>query len=91
MDCVVDQYYVLFENNSVNGIEKVYYYNAEKDKVDSFKLKTKLSKNSYINGVVNNLIYVTDKKAKKEYTVNIKKKSITEIDSDQTKYIIYFC
>lgn len=89
MDCVADHYYVLFENNSVNGIEKVYYYNAEKDKVDSFKLKTKLSKNSYINGVVNNLIYVTDKKTKKEYTVNIKKKSITEIDSDQTKYIVY--
>ena len=38
---------------------------------------------------MNNLIYVTDKKTKKEYTVNIKKKSITEIDSDQTKYIVY--
>lgn len=89
MDCVVNNYYVLFENNSVNGIEKVYYYDVKKDKVDSFKLKTKLSKNSYINGVVNNLIYVTDRRLKKEYEINIKKESINEIDNDQTKYIVY--
>ena len=91
MDCIVDDYYVLFENSSVNGIEKIYYYDIKKDKVDSFKLepKFKLTKNSYINGVVDNLIYVTDKKQKKEYTIDIKKKTITEVDNEQTKYIVY--
>ncbi len=89
MNCVVDKYYVLFENNSVNGIENVYYYDIKKDKLKKFKLKTKLSKNSYINGVVDNLIYVTDRRLKKEYTINIKKKTITSIDDDQTTYITY--
>lgn len=89
MDCVVDKYYVLFENTSVNGIENVYYYDIVKDKLNSFKLKTKLSKNSYINGVIDNLIYVTDRRQKKEYTINIKKKEIKEIDNEQSEYIVY--
>ena len=89
MDCVVDDYYVIFDNSSVNGIENVYYYDINKDKVNRFKLKTKLTKNTYINGVIDNLIYVTDRKQKKEYTINIKNKSIVEVDNDQTNYIVY--
>ena len=89
MDCVVDDYYVLFDNSSVNGIEDVYYYDINKDKLDKFELKTKLTKNSYINGVVDNSIYVTDRKQKKEYAVKIKDKTITEVDNDQTKYLVY--
>lgn len=89
MSCVVGNYYVLFENTSVKGIENIYYYDFKKDKLNTFKLKEKLSKDSYINGVVDNKIYVTDKKNKKEYTINIKKKKIEEIDNDQTSYIIY--
>lgn len=89
MDCVVSDYYVLFDNSSVNGIENVYYYDINKDKVTSFKLKQKLTKDSYINGVVEDLIYVTDRKQKKEYTINIKDKTIEEIDNDQTKYLVY--
>lgn len=89
MDCVVSDYYVLFDNSSVNGIENVYYYDINKDKVTSFKLKQKLTKDSYINGAVEDLIYVTDRKQKKEYTINIKDKTIEEIDNDQTKYLVY--
>ena len=89
MDCVVDDYYVLFDNSSVNGIEDVYYYDINKDKLDKFELKTKLTKNSYINGIIDNSIYVTDRKQKKEYAVKIKDKTITEVDNDQTKYLVY--
>lgn len=89
MDCVVDKYYALFDNSSVNGIETIYYYDIDKDKVDEFKLKIKLSKDSYINGIVNNLIYVTDRRQKKEYSISIKDETITEVDNDQTSYLIY--
>ena len=89
MSCVVDRYYVLFENTNVSGIENVYYYDSIKNKLNVFKLKEKISKDSYINGVVDNLIYVTDRKNKKEYTINIKKKKIQEVDQDQTSYIKY--
>ena len=89
MSCVVDRYYVLFENTNVSGIENIYYYDSIKNKLNVFKLKEKIAKDSYINGVADNLIYVTDRKNKKEYTINIKKKKIQEVDQDQTSYIKY--
>lgn len=85
----VDKYFVLFDNHSVNGIEDVYYYDVSKDKLKSFKLKNKLSKASYINGVIKDLIFITDTKKKKEYTVDIRRRKIKEIDEEQTKYIVY--
>ena len=89
MSCIVGKYYVLFENNSASGIENIHYYNYKNGKTKVFKLKEKIAKDSYINGVVDNLIYVTDRKNKKEYTINVDKEKIEEIDDDQTEYIVY--
>ncbi len=84
----IDRYYVIFENTNVNGIENIYYYDSKNNKVNKFKLKEKIDKDSYINGVVDNIIYVTDRKNKKEYKINVVKKSIERIDDDYN-YIIY--
>ena len=84
----IDRYYVLFENNNVNGIENVYYYDSRNNKLNTFKLKEKLDKDSYINGVIDNNIYVTDRKNKKEYKVCISKQRIERIDDD-INYIVY--
>lgn len=89
MSVVVDNYYVLFENTSVNGIKNIYYYDLKKDKLSKYELKEKISKDSYINGIVNGLIYVTDKKEKKQYTINIKKKKIEEVGNEELKYQKY--
>jgi len=83
-----DRYYVIFENTDVNGIENIYYYDSKRNKLNTFKLKEKIDKDSYLNGVVDNLIYVTDRKNKKEYKINISKQTITQIDDD-INYIIY--
>ena len=88
MATIVDRYYVLFENNDINGIEKIYYYDSRKNRLNTFKLKEKIAKDSYINGVVDNIIYVTDRKNQKEYKINIFKKSIERIDND-INYIVY--
>lgn len=84
----IDRYYVIFENTDVNGIENIYYYDSRKNKLNTFKLKEKLSKDSYINGIVDNIIYVTDRKNKKEYKINIYKQTIIQVDDD-INYIIY--
>ena len=89
MSTVVDKYFVLFDNTSVNGIETIYYYDLVKNKLKSFKLEDKISKDSYINGVFNNLIYITDKKEKKQYTLNIKKKKIEDIFEKENQYLKY--
>lgn len=88
MATTIDRYYVLFENTNVNGIENIYYYDSKSNKLNKFKLKEKIDKDSYINGVVDNIIYVTDRKNKKEYKINIIKKTIERIDDD-INYIIY--
>ena len=85
----VDNNFILFENNSVSGIEKVYYYNYRKNKVKKVKVKEKISKEIYINGVYDKLLYFTDTRNKKQYTLNIKKGKIEEVDNNQTEYIIY--
>ena len=89
MSCIVDKYFVLFDNSNVKGIENIYYYNFKNNKLKSFKLDKKVSKNTYINGVVDDLIYITDKKNKIEYTIDIKNEKINEIDNNQTEYILY--
>ena len=43
----IDRYYVLFENTDVNGIKNIYYYDSKNKKLNTFKLKEKLSKDSY--------------------------------------------
>lgn len=89
MNAVTKRYYVLFENDDVMGIEKVHYYDIKKDKHNTFKLKTKISKQSYINGVIKDSIYVTDTKKKVQYLINIKKKTIEEIGNEELGYTLY--
>ena len=89
MATVTDKYYVLFENTSVKGIKNVYYFDFVKNKLNIYKIEdVELSKNSYINGVINEDIYVTDLNSKKQYIINVSKKSIEEI-SVNNKYVVY--
>lgn len=88
MSIVVNKYYVIFDNRSVNGIEKIYYYDLEKDKLKEFTPKEKISKSSYINGIYNNDIYVTDTKEKKQFKINVKKEKVEEI-STNNEYFLY--
>ena len=86
---VVDDLFVLLKNDSIKGINTIYTYKLNKDKVDTIKLNKMINKNSYINGVYNGLIYITDPKDKKEYTLNPKKGKLKEIDNDQTEYYVF--
>ena len=53
------------------------------------RLEDKISKDSYINGVENDLIYVTDRKNKKQYAINIKKKTCKEVGNEENDFILY--
>ena len=88
MATTIDGYYILFENTDVNGIENIYYYDSKRNKINTFKLKEKINKDSYINGVVDNIIYITDRKDKKEYKIDIRKETIERIDDD-INYVVY--
>ena len=87
--CIADKYYIIFENTSVNGIKKIYYYDFKRNKLKVYKPEKILSKDTYINGVVDNIIYVTDNKERKQYTIDIRKKKIEELSFKTNNYIIY--
>ena len=89
MATTTDRYFVLLENTSVNGIEKVHCYDLEKDKYKVITLENKLSKESYINGVIGNKVYITDKKKKKQYTLDMKKENLVEVGNEENLYIKY--
>ena len=89
MSTITSKYFVLFENSNVMGIENIHYYDIKKDKYKIYKIKEKLSKDSYINGVYDDLIYVTDNKKKIQYTINIKKEEINEVGNEELGYIKY--
>ncbi len=88
MATTTKRYYVMFENTSVNGIEKVHCYDLKKGKYKVITLKDKIEKNSYINGVVGDIIYITDQKKKKQYTLNVKKEELLEVGNPENGYII---
>ena len=89
MSTTTSNYFVLFENSNVMGIEKIHYYDIKNDKYKIFKLKDKISKDSYINGVYDDLIYVTDNKKKIQYTINVKKEKIEEVGKEELGYTKY--
>lgn len=89
MSTIVSNCYVLFENTNVMGIEKIHYYDLKKNKYKTFKLKEEISKDSYINGIHNNLIYITDKKKKIEYSIDVKKEKVEKVGDEELGYIKY--
>ena len=89
MATTTNRYFVLFENTSVAGIKNIHCYDLVKNKYKLIELDTFFNKNSYINGVVDNTIYVTDKKDKKQYAINIKKETIKEVGNEELQYIKY--
>ena len=89
MATVVGNYYALFENRSVNGIQMIYVYDFVKKKKFEYSIKEVLSKDSYINGVHDGYIYITDRKKKRQYRISIIKKKEEYVDQNETKYISY--
>lgn len=86
---IYDEYFILFENNHVDGIKNIHYYDFKKDKLKIYNPEIIISKDFYINGVVDNLIYVTDNKTKKEYTIDLKKEEIIQINK-ANEYLSYY-
>lgn len=80
---LTSRYFVLLENTPVEGIQKIYAYDKKKEKVNQITLENRISKDSYINGVEDDLVYITDRKAKKQYTLNVKKEELKEVSTEE--------
>lgn len=84
----LDNYYIVADYD--NDYEFKYFYVFNLDNVEIFKIKSKnmISLDSYIQGIVDNKIYLYDKDNENQYEIDINKKTIKLISN--TKYIKYY-
>ncbi|MBE6158048.1 MAG: hypothetical protein E7160_04565 [Firmicutes bacterium] len=81
LSMIVGDYYVTFNQrlNSNHEYSSLILYNLITNKKSLFKLKKPLSINTYINGVYNNKLYVTDNDSRKQYSIDFVSKKIKKV------------
>ena len=81
------KYYVSADYNSNYEFDELYVINLKNHKKSKIKSKNSISFDTYIQGVVDNKVYLYDKDNEIQYELNIDKKSIKEISSNtEIKY-----
>ena len=75
----IDKYYVIPNYDDKHDFKEIYVYNMKNDKKKTIKLKNKISTDSYINGVVDKKIYLTDKDNLIQYKIDPKKRKVEEV------------
>lgn len=81
----IDKYYVTADYNSLYEFNKFYIVNLEKNKVEELKLDFDISFDSYIQGIVDNEIYLYDIDNEIQYKLNVVKKQISVVSNDKIK------
>lgn len=92
LSSLVGNYYVIINTDlSKDNIEykELCVYDLIKDKDFVIKLKDKLSINTYINGVYNNLLYLTDNDSKIQYSIDPKTKNVKKVGNRHSGFINY--
>lgn len=85
----VGRYYVIPNYDQKYDYRELYRIDMKKNKVKTIKLKEKISKDSFINGVIDNELYLFDKDELIQYKINPKKKKVEEIGNKKDKVLTY--
>ena len=86
---IVDKYYIIPDYDEKYDYTKLYRIDMTNNKIKTIKLKKKISKDSYINGIVENEIYLFDKDELIQYKINPKKKKVTEVGNKKDGTLYY--
>lgn len=84
LSMLVDKYYIVFNTDNMNHklfYKELFIYDIEDNKLSTIKLNKELSIDTYINGVYDNKLYITDVDALVQYSINPKNKKVEEIGS----------
>ncbi len=82
----LDHYYVSADYNSIYTFNKFYVVDLYTNKVKELKLDNDISFDSYIQGVVDNKIYLYDKDNELQYEIDPAKNKIVIISNDKVRY-----
>lgn len=85
---LVNQYYVIPDYDDNYKFTRVFITNLISGSMDTFNLETSIAYDSFIQGVVDNKIYLIDRNNKCQYMLDIYKKDIEKIgdENNDTKY-----
>lgn len=88
ISALVDQYYFTADYSETKNFYTFQLMNLVNNEVKTIVYQTPLSFNSYIQGVINHSVYLFDRDSRKQYEINIKKRTINEIGNsvDGIKY-----
>lgn len=82
LSALVKNYYVVANYDEEYDFHNFKIVNLETNGVSNITSNSPISLNSYIQGVIDNSIYILDKSNKKQYELNIKSKDIKEIGNE---------
>ena len=83
----IDNYYLIADYDNTYDFEYFYLVNLTSGNIERIKTKDEISLDSYIQGIVDNKVYLYDKDNEKQYEIDIDKKEVKLIVSgDNVKY-----
>lgn len=85
----VGKYYVTVNYDEQYGYTKVYLYDITTAKEEIITLSKNIERNSYIQGVYKNSLYIFDRSNKIQYEVDTEAKTVLEIGNTSTGVNIY--
>lgn len=75
----LNKYYIIPNYDQKHDYTEIYRINMTNNKVKTITYKTPISKDSYINGIIDNEAYIFDKDELKQYKIYRKGKKIKEV------------
>ena len=86
---LVGKYYMIPKISNLAYFNVYYKYNVETGEKDEISLPKSISKQSYINGVYNNKLYIFDKSDLKQYEIDPKNGEVIEIGNTENEAFVY--
>ena len=85
----LNNYYIVPNYDQKHDYKDFYIINMTNNKVKEKTYKKEISKDSYINGIINNEIYIFDKDELKQYKIYKKGKKIKEVGNKENGVLYY--
>lgn len=85
----IGKYYLIPNYDQKYDYNQLYVINMTNNKVKQRKLKYKISKDSYINGIIEDELYIFDKDELKQYKISKNGKKIKEVGNKEDEALYY--
>ena len=82
----VDKYYITADYNSNYEFNKFYIVNLNDNEISTVKVKNPISFDSYVQGIVDNKVYIFDPENEIQYEIDAKNKKISITSDENIKY-----